>query len=127
MSLSVPNDSTHLILCLSKEGDSVKINEVPHRDHCSGQNEFAQKAASCKTHKQVLNFLEKIATLERENSSLQFYHTDNIAYKNHFGTCSKIGVHECSLDQQISFVHQKSMEQEHEVRHCSRNSWCILL
>src|SRR5262245_39478573 len=98
--MSIPNDSTRFVLYLSEEGDSVRIKEAPHQDDCCRQSKFAEEAASCKTHKQVLEFLEKIASPECENSSLQFYHANNIAYEKHSGTWSKIEVHECSLDKQ---------------------------
>lgn len=125
--MSIPNDSTHFVLYLSEEGDSVRIDEAPHQDHSCRQSKFAKEAVSCKTHEQVLYFLEKIASPEGEHSSLQFYHANNIFYEKHSGTWSKIEAHECSLDQQISFVKYKIMEQEHGVRHYSQNSWCVLL
>lgn len=125
--MSIPNDSTHFVLYLSKEGDSVRISEAPHQEHVCRRSKFAGEAASCKTHKQVLDFLEKLASPEGKNSSLQFYHVNNAAYEKHSGAWSKIEAHECSLDQQISFVKYKIMEQEHGVKHHSQNSWCIIL
>lgn len=125
--MSIPNDSTHFVLYLSEEGDSVRIEEAPHQENVMRRSKFAGEAASCKTHKQVLDFLEKIASPYGLGASLQFYHANNISYDKHSGTWSKTEAHECSLDQQISFVKYKIMEQEHGVKHYSQNSWCVIL
>lgn len=124
--MSIPNDSTYFVLYLSAEGDSVRIDQAPNQDHCCRQSKFSEEATSCKTHKQVLEFLEKIASPASGNPSLQFYHANNTAYDKHSGAWSKIEAHEYSLDTQISFVKYKILEQEHGVRHYSQNSWCIL-
>ena len=124
--MSIPNNSTHFVLYLSEEGGSVKVTEAPHQDHCCRRSKYTNEAPSCKTQKQVLELLERIAE-ERENASLQFYHMNNIFYEKHSGTCSELGIHECSIDSQISFIKYKMMEQEHGVRHSSQNAWCVLL
>lgn len=99
---------------LSKEGDSIEIVG----DHIADMTPILREqwaASSCKTHAQVLAFLERMAHSESTNA-FTFYHEHNPSYTDHCGTWPKGGVHLCPIDQQISFVRYKLSESKREVR-----------
>lgn len=112
--------SSNFTLYLSSEGDSVEIKNFQDTSTIPEQLE----AISCKTHKQVLAFLEKINSSETKDL-LSFYHVHNTSYEAHHGTSPKGKAHLCSLDKQISFVQYKIFEQEHGARSPAQNSWCF--
>jgi hypothetical protein len=110
-------------LYLSKEGDSVEIKNLNDTSTIPEQLE----AASCKTHSQVLSFLEKINTSEAKNN-LEFWHKENPAYLVHYQ--GKGVAHPCAIDQQIEFVRFKIAEEAQgprQQRTAAQNTWCVLL
>lgn len=95
--------SADFTLYLSSEGDTVEIKSgsatIPEQ----------QKAASCKTHAEVLAFLEELKASPPRH--LTFYHRHNNAYQAHFGGVKGVA-HPCSLEKQIEFVKYKILEQK---------------
>lgn len=112
------NNFSRPIFYLGSEGDSIelKIFSLSDKENASGLNKLnldnlSQMALACKTHEQVLDFLEN---MQKMNSvrDYDFYHCHNIQYKAHAGTYPKGVAHECSLDAQIKFVKHKISEKE---------------
>ena len=100
-------------LFLSSEGDSV---EIAHSDHDAAPLPEQAQALACKTHEQVLAFLEMLMNSETRNH-LNFYHVDNTSYDAHMGAWPKGAAHACSLETQIDFVRYKIGEATHGIRH----------
>jgi hypothetical protein len=101
---------------LTEEGDSLQIvNYANHPSTISEQTE----ALACKTHKEVLDLLNKIKN-SGKTDQFEFYHYHNTCYDNHMCGWPNGQVHPCPLDTQISFVTYKILEQQHGVRHAPK-------
>ncbi len=107
-------------LYLSAEGDSVEIKSF--RDSATIPEQV--RATTCRTHEQVLAFLEEIRDSE-VRGQLNFYHNHNTSYDGHMGTWPKGAAHPCSLEKQIDFVRYLISEGTHGVRHAPR-SFCVV-
>lgn len=99
-------------LFLSEEGDIVEITSFYNGDPSHPDE---AEAAACKTHEQVLAFLNKLKTLESK-SNIEFYHFDNTHYAGHKKVNRNGMTHPCDLDRMIRFVTYKILEKEHGVR-----------
>lgn len=106
-------------LRLSSNGDSIEIKSLDKQSTIPQQLE----AASCKTHEQVLLFLQKLSTLEIQKS-FAFLHIQNPTYAAHI-TCSGALAHPCSLEQQIRFVQYKILEGEQKPIYGPKNLSCL--
>ncbi len=98
-------------LYLSKEGDEVEIKNYLATSPLAEQTE----AAACKTHAQVLEFLNKLKLSDIKNK-ISFYHYNNTCYQHHIGTDAKANAHKCELEKLISFVTYKILECQHGLR-----------
>jgi hypothetical protein len=112
---------TNFTLYLSSEGDSVEIKNF-EKDGATLPEQ--QKALACKTHEQVLAFLETLRNVE-VRKQINFFHIHNTSYIGHLGTWPKGAAHPCDLETQIDFVRYKIGENTHGVRQPPK-SYCII-
>lgn len=105
----------NLILCLGCDGKEVELNN--YLDHGHSFPEQAE-AAACKTHEQVLAFLNKLKDSPLKHS-ISCMHYNNKHYKAHRGEGT---THNCSLLEQIAFVEQKM----HETQYPARKVCCVI-
>ncbi|MCB1081848.1 MAG: hypothetical protein KDK63_01750 [Chlamydiia bacterium] len=96
-------------LYLGRDGNSVTIKQFANQSE--EKTALQLEAEACKTHQEVLAFLQKLNSSE-EKSNLEFYHEHNIDYGKHRGTYPKGVAHPCAIQEQISFVMHKISEQE---------------
>lgn len=115
---------TNFTLYISADGNSVKIeNFTDDGDTLPEQ----AKALTCKTHQDVLDFLEELKNSDTKER-LNFYHYNNYSYSKHEGF-SKGNAHPCSLENQMEFIRFKISESVQGVKHPAPRaySYCILL
>ena len=95
-------------LYLGPEGDGVTLKswDAPLSP---AMEAVAARATECKTHAQVLAFLESIQGTELE-AHLRFFHNHNTNYRAHVGSWPKGAAHLCPLARQIEFVRFKILE-----------------
>ncbi len=105
--------SANFTLHLSAEGNSVEINRF-EIDRATIPEQL--EASTCKTHEQVLAFLEKIngSTVK---DSLSFYHTNYTLYDEHVGSWPTGTAHLCPLEKQIDFLRCIIEEQAYGLLH----------
>lgn len=109
-------------LNLDSNGTTVNILNIENTKTIPEQ----QEALACKTHKEVLALLEKIQKTEI-NDSFSFHHAHNKNYEGHNPkTFPKGQTHECSLENQISFVKLKISEEDQGIKPLEENYWCTL-
>jgi len=116
---------TNFTLYLSTVGDSVKIENF-NQDGATLPEQ--QEALACRTHQEVLAFLEKLKTSETKGR-LNFYHLNNYFYEKHAGL-AKGTAHPCTLEDQIEFVRFKISEISQGARHATptaSRSWCNIV
>jgi hypothetical protein len=111
----------HFTLYLSKEGNSVEIKNF-NQDGATIPEQV--EALACRTHQEVLAFLERLSHSDTRNQ-LNFYHHHNTSYDGHMGTWPKGVAHPCTLESQIDFVRYKIGETTHGVRH-EPESFCVI-
>jgi hypothetical protein len=98
-------------LFLSRTGDSVKISKYAMpEEELPPPTPLQEKAATCKTHEQVLAFLEEINSSEELKNSLEFYHSNNRSFNQHFDFKGR--AHPCDLEKQIDFVKLQVIEKQ---------------
>ncbi len=113
---------THFTLYLAAEGNSVEIKGPDLADASLPEQ---AEASACKTHQEVLAFLERLRHSETRNE-LHFFHYHNTSYDGHLGTWPMGVAHPCTLETQISFIQYKIGESAHGVRRMPTSS-CVIL
>lgn len=113
---------TRFTLYLSSEGDSVQITDSEKDDETNPEQ---MQALACKTHKQVLDFLEQLRD-SKNTSDFTFLHYQNTKYSEHTGHDVQDMTHSCPLEKLIDFVRDKISETTQRSGKSSRERCTIL-
>ena len=110
------------VLFLSTEGNSVRIENFSQNGATLPEQ---AKALACKTHQEVLLFLEKLKNSETKDR-IEFSHDNNYFYDKHAGL-GKGYIHSCTLEDQMEFIRFKMSEASQRVRRPAPRTYCVLV